>query len=146
VSDAGRRAPNLLVVYGEDHTRITGELNCLHVECRVNGVKPVRAAGIESGQDLPDFDHRAFWQTRLLFYKVDRSRLGRLVRNMVTGKRRRTPEIHELGRFAFDIEAKTGEGWVRSFETVQELIDEMKPLVRVHRALIVMPNESLLPE
>jgi hypothetical protein len=91
--DAGRRAPNLLVLYAEDHSRKTGELNCLHIEWRVKSLRAMRAAGINSGQDLPNFDHRAFWQKRLLLYTLDSRRLGRLYRNRVTGKRRRTPEI-----------------------------------------------------
>jgi hypothetical protein len=142
--DASRRAPNQLVFYAEDHTRVTGELNCLHLEWRLNGLKAVRAVGIESGQDLLEFDHRAFWQKRLLLYTVNRQRLGRLLRNRVTGKRRRTPEIHQSGRYGYDIEGKTGEACVRSFETVQELIDKMKSF-RIHRALVSISNEMLLP-
>jgi hypothetical protein len=144
--DAGGRAPNRLVIYAEDHTRATGELNCLHVEWRLNGLRAVRAAGIEAGQDVPKFDHRAFWQKRLLLYRVDRPRLGRLYRNRVTGRRRRTPEISSLGRYAYDIESRTGEVCARLCETVQELIDKFKPSFRIHRALIRIPNESLLPE
>jgi hypothetical protein len=37
--DAGRSAPNQLVLYTEAHSRITGELNCLHVEWRLNRPK-----------------------------------------------------------------------------------------------------------
>ena len=144
--DAGPQASNLLVIYAEDHTRITGELNCLHIEWRLNGLKAVRAAGIGSGQDLPEFDHRAFWQKRLRLYVVNRRRLGRLLRNHVTGKRRRTPEIYQSGTYRVDIEGRTGEVYVRAYDTVQELIDELKSLCLIHRALTRISNDSLLPE
>jgi hypothetical protein len=144
--DARGQAPNRLVLYAEDHSRVTGELNCIHIEWRVRSPRVIRAIGIELGQDLLEFDHRAFWQKRLLLYAVNRRGLGRLYRNRVTGKRRRTPEIRRLGRFAYDIEGKTGEVCARLYETVQELIDRFKPSFRIHRALIRIPNESLLPE
>jgi hypothetical protein len=105
--DADRSAPNQHVLYTDAHTRITGELNCVHVECRLNRLKAVRAAGIKSGQDLLQFDHRAFWQERLLFYDVDRGRLGRLLRNYVTGRRRRTPEF--VNRAATATMSKVGQ-------------------------------------
>jgi hypothetical protein len=146
--DAGRRAPNGLVLYDEDHSRVTGEPSCVHIEWRVRSLRAMRAAGIESGQDLPEFDHRAFWRKRLLLYAVDRRRLGRILRNRVTGKRRRTPEIHQSGQYGYDIERRTGGVWARSCETVQELIDDLKSLcrIRIHRALLPIPNGSLLPE
>jgi hypothetical protein len=50
--DAGGQDPNLLVFYVEDHSRITGEPNCLHLEWRVKNLRATRAAGIESGRDL----------------------------------------------------------------------------------------------
>jgi hypothetical protein len=105
--DAGGRAPNRLVLYAEDHTRITGELNCLHLEWRVNGLRAVRAVGIKSGQDLPEFDHRAFWQTRLLFYTVDRRRLGLQIRNRRMGTRRRSSRTYRSNADWMD--SKTGE-------------------------------------
>jgi hypothetical protein len=144
--DAGREVPNRLVVYSEDHTRATGEPNCLHVEWRLNGLRAIRAAGIKSGQDLLEFDHRAFWQDRLRLYMVNRRKLGRLLRNRLNGTRRRTPEILRRGRYGYDVEGRTGEACARSFETVQELIDKVKSSIRIHRALIRIPNDSLLPE
>jgi hypothetical protein len=65
---------------------VTGELWCLHLEWRLRSLKAVRAAGIESGEDLIGFNHREFWQKRLLLFDVDRQRLGRLIRNSYTGK------------------------------------------------------------
>ena len=152
--DAGRSAPNRIVVYPEDFTRVTGELNCLHIEWRAKGVRPTRAAGINTPADLLVFNHRAFWQKRLLFYSANRRHLGRLIRNRATGRRRRTPEIIrktpatiQKGKFQYriDIEARTGEVFARSYDTVQQLIDALKRLCRIHRALIPISNEMLLP-
>jgi hypothetical protein len=144
--DAGRRSPNALVLYADDHTRATGELYCVHIEWRVKRLRAMRAAGINSGQDLLEFDHRAFWQRRLLLYTVNRSRLGRLLRNRVTGKRRRTPEIIQRGRYGYDVEGNQGEACARSYDTVQELIDNVRSFCRVDRALVRISNETLLPE
>ena len=152
--DARRSAPNLLVLYPDDHTRVTGELNCLHIEWRAKGVRATRAAGINTPEDLLVFNHRAFWQKRLVFYSVNRRQLGRLIRNRATGRRRRTPEIIcetpatiQKGKFQYriDIEARTGEVFARSYDTVQQLIDALKRLCRIHRALIPISNEMLLP-
>jgi hypothetical protein len=142
--DAGRRAPNRLVLYADDHTRITGELNCLHVEWRLTGLKAVRAAGINSGKDMPEFDHRAFWQRRLLFYSVDRRRLGLQIRNRRMGTRRRSSKTCRSSAHWMD--GRAGEVYARSFDTVQELIDELKSLCRIDLALKRIPNDLLLPE
>jgi hypothetical protein len=142
--DAGRRVPNRLVLYADDHTRITGELNCLHVEWRLTGLKAVRAAGIESGQDLSEFDHRAFWRRRLVFYSVDRRRLGLQIRNRQMGARRRSSKTCRSSAHWMD--GRAGEVYARSFDTVQELIDELKSLCRIDLALKRIPNDLLLPE
>jgi hypothetical protein len=143
--DADRRAKNKIVFYPEKHSRITGELNCLHLEWHLNGLKAVRAAGIESGQNLPGFNHRAFWQKRLRLYDVDRQRLGRLIRNQIGGKRSRSPEIMHMGQYRVNIDGRTGEVLSRAHNTIQELIDLLKPSYRIHRALVPISNEGLLP-
>ena len=144
--DAGRWAPNGTVFYLEKHSRITGEVACLHLEWRLNRLKAVRAAGIESGRDLLEFNHREFWQKRLLLYYVDRERLGRLIRNRSKGKRNRVSKVDQAGRYRIYIDGRTGETHVRAHYTAQELIDKLRPLIRINRALVPIPNELLLPE
>ena len=144
--DAGRWAANRIVFYREEHSRITGEIACLHLEWCLNGLKAVRSAGIESGQDLLEFSHRRFWEKRLLLYKIDRRRLGRLIRNRVTGKRSRVSEIKQTGGFKISIDGRTGEVHARGYDTIQELIDRFKASNRIHRALLPISNEMLLPE
>jgi hypothetical protein len=142
--DAGGWAPNGLVLYADDHSRITGELNCVHIEWRVRTLRAMRATGIESGQDLPEFNHRAFWQKRLLFCTVDRRRLGLQIRNHLMGTRRRSSKNHRSS--AHRLDSRTGEVYARSYDTVQELIDKLRSSCRVDRALVRISNETLLPE
>ena len=147
--DAGRWAANRIVFYREEHSRITGELASLHLEWRLNGLKAVRSAGIESGQDLLEFDHRQFWQKRLLLYEVDCQRLGRLIRNCLSGKRSRVSAIKQTSGYRVNIDGRTGETHRRVAGTVQELIDSFQRVrerVRVKRALSPLSNETLLPE
>jgi hypothetical protein len=143
--DARRSAPNKIALYPEDFTRVTGELYCLHLEWRAKGSRATRALGINSPVDLLRFDHRAFWQNRLRLYDVDRQKLGLMVRNWSTGRRHRTNKTIRRGKFQYPIEAKTGEAYAQLHETVQELIHHVKPFCRIHRALIPISNEMLLP-
>jgi hypothetical protein len=143
--DAGRWAPNVIAVYAEDHSRVTGELHCLHLEWRLNGLKAVRSGGIKSSGDLLEFDYRQFWQTRLVLYTIDPERLGRLVRNHASGTRSRTAEIGQWGGFNGNIDGKKGRILVRGFDTIQELIDHFGRTVRVHRALVLISSSQLLP-
>jgi hypothetical protein len=141
--DAGRWAPNVIASYREDHSRITGEVNCLHLEWRLTGVKAMRGAGIESGQDLLGFDHRQFWQKRLLLRNADQERLGRLIRNRVNGRKSRISSVKKSGDYF--INSRTGGVYLRSRDTIQELIDEFGRTHRIHRALVPISNEVLLP-
>jgi hypothetical protein len=144
--DAGRWAKNLLVCYGENHSRVTGELNCLHLEWRLNGVKAVRGIGINAGSDLLEFDHREFWQKRLLLFTADKERLGRLINNHRDGRRSRKSTTEIRKNYRFNKDQRMGDIHVRARETVQELIDDLGPSYRIHRALIPISNEVLLPD
>jgi hypothetical protein len=144
--DAGRGAPNLLVLYPTDFCRITGELNCLHLEWRLNQLKAVRRVGIESGQDLLEFDHRQFWKERLLLFTVNKERLGRLINNHIEGRRSRSSRMVGVGEhYKINRDERTGDVYIRSHSTVQELIDELRSSCRICRALVSIPNEALLP-
>jgi hypothetical protein len=141
--DGGRRAPNRIAWYEEYHSRITGELNCLHFEWRLNSLKAVRRVGIESGNDLIGFDHRQFWQSRLLLFTADQERLGRLITNRANGKRGRISRIKQPD--AYWINRRTGGHYLRTRDTIQELIDEFGRSHRIQRALVPISNEVLLP-
>jgi hypothetical protein len=153
--DALQWVANKTAFYCEDHSRITGELNCLHFEWHLNGLNSVRNAGIRSGLDMLEFDHHEFWRKRLLLYDVDRERLGRLLRNQASGKRSQTVkmEVWRNKSFTYVVnpDARLGDTYVRSYDTIQELVDSLKSShrIRSHRlrpALIPISNEFLLPD
>lgn len=134
--DAPRSAPNGIAFYHQPFSRLTGELDCLHLEWRLNGLRAVRNAGISSGRDLIQFDHRSFWNERLLLYEVDEARLGRLIGNHRSGERRRVDR---------PLDGKIGHVLFSSVGTIQELIDEYGASLRLHRALERIPIEAFLP-
>jgi hypothetical protein len=90
----------------------------------------------------------------LLLCDVDRERLGRLLRNRVSGRRRKTVqmEVWKNKSFTYCVhpDARLGEIYVRSYDTVQEMVDALKKSHRraLHQsgALIPIPNTVLLPE
>jgi hypothetical protein len=133
------RAPNKICFYRDKPCRLTGEIHCLHLEWHLNGLRAVRRAGIESGQDLVDFDHRSFWDPRLLLFDVDIERLGRLVRNQSTGKKSRASGSN------YFTDRRTGHTLMKSVDGIQELIDLYGSQLRVHRVLRRISNEALLP-
>jgi hypothetical protein len=143
--DAGRSAPNLIACYREGHSRITGEVNCLHLEWRLNALKAVRSIGIETGADLLEFDHRQFWQKRLLLFTADKERLGRLIRNRPHGRKSRMSRIEQFGSYKINMDKRTGDVQIRSHDTIQELIDDLGSSYRIQRALVPISNEVLLP-
>jgi hypothetical protein len=138
--DAGR-APNKIVFYQEEFTRVTGELHCLHLEWHLNGVRSLRSAGIHSLADLLQFDHRGFWRKRLLLFEIDAEKLGRLVRNKRNRTRSRTAAFgtYRFGHL-FNRDAKFGNLMIRACVTAQELIDRTGATFRVHRALVGIPT------
>ena len=137
--DAGRGAPNGIVLYKPGYCRFTGEPDLdgllLHLEWRARTGRAVRAAGIEAGRDLVEFNHRQFWEERLRLYTVDPERLGQWLRSKGQKGRSRKATVEDL---------KAGEFAIKSVNNrVQELIDEHKYLVR--RALRRISIEPFLP-
>jgi hypothetical protein len=133
--DGPRSAPNIITDYLQDHSRITGEYYCLHLEWRATGVKAVRAAGILRPRHVLTFNFRAFWEPRMRLYTVDPERLGRMFRNRQAGTRsyRFTPQ-----------DRTEGEDTLRLYATMQELIDYYSP-ARIGRILTPLSSEPFLP-
>ena len=145
--DAGRRSKNALVIYTENHSRGTGELYCLHLEWRANGLRPVQAAGIRSASDLLEFDHHAFWKRRLLLVDVDPERLGRLLRNRASGLKSRSPifKTDWAGRQT-NMDHYRGSHILRwGVGSIQELLDTYGREVRIQRILEPISNSAWLP-
>lgn len=142
--DAGR-APNAIAMYRNQHSRVTGELFCVHIEWRLSGVRPVRSAGIQLGSDLLGFNHRAFWERRLMLVDIDADRLGRVIRNRNEGTRSRTPEVGRFFKREINLDRKRGGVLLKSVGTVQEVIDCYGSLIPVSRILERIPAQDFLP-
>lgn len=134
--DAGRWAPNLLIAYKEKHSRITGEINCVHLEWRCNGRSAIRRAGIDSATDLVQLDYRQFWSERFLLLAAPCGRIGRLFRNRSNGGKSRCDTR---------LDRRLGHVFVSGYDTVQDMIDHCGKSLRLRRALTEMPNEAWLP-
>lgn len=145
-----RWAPTNLVMYRPEHAKLTGELNCLHVEWRVSGIAALRRMGINSVHDLLEFDHTAHWRKRLDLREFDFARLGRTYSNGHMKQRQhmaRGLRVHvtKCG-FRYPIDLKIGQVLWRCEETVQNVIDHTrKKGIVVSTCLREINNSLLLP-
>jgi|SRR5215211_2775180 len=128
-----RGAPNNLVTYSGRHSKLTGEVACLHFDWRITGAVALRRAGIESVTDLLTLDHHRFWQSRLLFYELDWQKLGLMLLNRQHGRRRRHWERAERAGSAI---------WL-GYASVQRIINDFSHLVPVSKCLIPITNNPL---
>lgn len=133
--DAGRWVPNRITSYKESYSRATGELYCLHVEWRANGVRACRRAGIRTPVNLVEFDHRAFWDRRLLLLDIEPRKIGRRVR--------KKGNLNWGGNSNLD--GKIGGIFLNSVDTLQELLDEYGAALRLGRIAKRFECESWLP-
>jgi hypothetical protein len=134
--DASPWARNKIVLYPQRHSRITGECDVLHLEWRAIGVDAVRRAGISSGQDLLNFDHRKFWEKRLLLLDTTPERIGLYLRNRRQGTRSRMPNR---------LDERQGTVVLDSVFSMQELIDECGRCFDIRRVMTELPSEPFLP-
>jgi hypothetical protein len=133
--DGPRAARNSLVLYRQEFSRVTGELCAVHFEWRLRGARAVRGAGISSGQCLLKFDHRAFWERRLLLCDIEPERLGRYLRNQTEGSK---------SRVTGKLDSRTGHVVINGCSTVQEIIDRYSRL-RIQRVMTRLPVNDWLP-
>jgi hypothetical protein len=155
--DARRGARNMVVVYTEAFSRVTGECCNVHLEWRANGAQAVRALGIESGRDLLDFDHRGFWEKRLMLVHVDPARLGQYMRNRRNGTRSRAIDPPNdtddceprprryCNRTVVPDDGRDGQIVLDGVGCLQELIDTYGDRWRFGYLLRRLPNEDFLP-
>ena len=92
-------------------------------------------------------EHREFWQNRLLFYTVKARELGRQYRFRVDGKQRREWILfYNKGRFAYDVDDRTGSLMVRLCQqSTQKVIDTYPQQVEVRNCLQQIQTQDLLP-
>jgi hypothetical protein len=65
-----RAAPNMLVVYADLPCRVSGEVNCVHLEWRLSGARTLQRAGLSTVGELLQLDHYQFWKEMLLRNQV----------------------------------------------------------------------------
>jgi hypothetical protein len=149
--DAPRSAQNGITLYTDRASRITGELACLHVEWRCNGVAALRRIGINSVADLLTFDHRAFWQQRLILqdWSCDPKVLGRIYNRHIgpagmEPRRGRREWIDYIGtnKFAYSVDVRAGA--IIQDMPVQRALDYYRKL-QIDRYLQPINVEQLFP-
>ncbi|UVO28336.1 hypothetical protein [Bradyrhizobium arachidis] len=146
-----RWAPTNFVMYRPEFAKMTGELYCLHLEFRVCGIRALSRIEIRGMRDLIEFDHHAFWKSRLLLRKIgDFPRLGRIYSNSARRKRKHTPKRPRIYKtrsgFEYHTDARIGQTLWRVKGTVQKMIDDARKLkIPVSRSLTAIDNTALLP-
>jgi hypothetical protein len=93
--------------YADLESKLTGEIDCFHLEAQIQGSAALRRLGIDHPRDLFRFDYAAFIRRHLkdAFFTCDCKRLGRHVANKRDGSKRRAPLID---RSDFNRDAATG--------------------------------------
>jgi hypothetical protein len=159
-----RKVPNKLVTYADKPSRTTGELFCVHIEWRLNGVKALRRAGIDSVNDLLTFNHGQFWHKRLVLKRVNVEKYGTLNNRHVSGRGpKRGSWRKDCDGFVYDYDRTTGARllrllaikdpeWVNgdgqepaSFASTQRVIDHYRGQFNVNRCLEQLDVRHLLP-
>ena len=140
-----RLAPNNLATYRDLASKVTGEVFCVHIEWRIQGHPALRRHGIETVGDLLKFDQQTFWQQHLLLATFDLRKLGRMQRNSVRRRRRRTRTTISHGGFGYDVELATGALLSNVFGSTQKLLDRFRSEFRIRDCLIPINAQHLLP-
>jgi hypothetical protein len=138
-------ARNVPTDYADKYCRISGEVDCLHVEWRINGTAAMKRAGITLAE-LPAFDHYAFWKQRLLMATVDISKLGRQSANR-TQQTRRLGKVSKRSWPRFDLHLSTGNIMVQRLEdqSTQGIIDAYATKYPSSVWLVRFDTDHLLP-
>lgn len=142
VYDAPRWAKTVLAIYRDPVSRISGELFTYRIEWRSSGVRALRTCGITTPQDLLNFDHRKFWQRRLVLFTVEKEKLGRYVANRTKRGKRRTAEMSK----GVNLDKRRGHVLLSSVRCMQELIDRYRRPFRIVRPLQRIDVTNLLPD
>jgi hypothetical protein len=137
-----RKLRHVVVLYDDLPSRNTGEVYTVHVEWRTRGADALRRIKIDSIADLIDFDHLDFWRTHLLLWEVDRDLLLQMFMNNANDNRRRDGAMLQGAWFSREQIARRLFGLYRD---TQSIVDCLRRIVHVERAVIPLDVEHLLP-
>jgi hypothetical protein len=146
---SARNAANNLVTYGNRECRVTGEVNCLHIEWRKRGIAALRQENI-SAKNLNEIDHRDFWQRKLLLYVINPNKLGREYRKVYPERRHRRKD-QLLTQGSYNVEKRTGQtlikviGVRKGVESTQAVIDAFRGKLKVRKCSERVEVKHLLP-
>ncbi len=118
-----RKAPNVMVVYCDRPSKVTGEYNCVHFDWRIKGFDALCRAGIKSIRHWLNMDKRKFWSERILLQQFNLNRLGEVHRSWYYPKKRLRPRTTDTGHLPYDVDRRTGSIIVRKFGSTQAVLD-----------------------
>ena len=111
---APQASPRDFVVYHDKESKLTGEVDCCHLEVRFQSRQSCSRLGIETFDDLLAFDHRQFWTRNLRFLEIDPVKLGRQHRKKRLGHRRTTRWVVKTRTgFEYDVDRAIGNAIIR---------------------------------
>jgi hypothetical protein len=104
------RRHDQMVMYDDKPCRVTGEVDCVHLEWRAQRHRSAVRAGAETIEDLLAFDHRAFWDRKLRLLELDYSKLGRahLRHHGLTKRRSADLTSHGASGHVWDWDVRAG--------------------------------------
>jgi hypothetical protein len=143
-----RKSPNVLAVYRDRPSKVTGEAFCVHLDWRIKGAVAMRRAGITSVTELLELNHRQFWHERLLMRELDLRKLGRNYHVHVAGKGSRRGAwviSYGRGRFFYQADLRAGATILRALNTTQAVLDCYTKRFNVNRCLRNISVDHLLP-
>jgi hypothetical protein len=79
----GKRPNRSLVAYLDEVNRVSGELNCVHLELRFFRADTIRRQGIERIKDLIDLNPRRLFAKHLKFSDIGQAHVKRMMREAV---------------------------------------------------------------
>lgn len=142
-----RGAPNVMAIYGDKHSKVTGEVDCVHLDWRISRRGAIERANLDTIDKLLNLDFRKFWDQRLKLLQVDGETLGRLYHNRLTGSQRRKALIHGEGKFPYYVDRRMAGTLIQALQlnSAQQVIDHFKRDIRIERCLMAFEHEALLP-
>jgi hypothetical protein len=141
-----RRTANNFVTYADRHSKVTGEVHCLHIEWRLRRYA-LSDLGIKTFDDIQRLDLQQFWrQRRVHLYTIDDvGKLGRLYNNFWYGTHRRRPWIETCGRgrIQYHRDLRAGHQILRVLRSISNVVTFYRNRFRVRSCLTPLDVQRL---